>query len=90
MKTKTIFIATDGRRFDDSEECQKYEADGCVFFEPLPKYGTHVPITKEALSWMCDGDGDCYYATATKLSRESASRGETHPEWATHLMYFGK
>lgn len=87
--TETIHIASDGKRFHDRAKCEQYEADGCVEFEPIPDYGEHVPITEENIRWMCGGDGSCYYATATKRTKIRAG-GSTHPEWATHLVYFGK
>lgn len=87
--TRTFYRATDGEEFDSKEQCLKYESDGCVELESLPKYGDHVPITEKALNWMLNGDGDCLYATATKRSRISAHRAP-HPSWATHLIYFGK
>jgi len=89
MKKVTAYIAGDGKTFWTEKECRKYEADGCVEFEPLPKYGDHVPISDKALMWMIGGDGSCYYATETRLSRVHAHRAP-HPEWATHLVYFGK
>lgn len=89
VKTLTIYVAEDGEEFYNQDECERYEAAGCVHFEPLPKYGDHVPLTKDALRWMLSGDGDCYYATATHRSRKRA-RGSAHPKWATHLVYFGK
>ncbi len=89
MKTVTKYIAEDGREFSLKGACQRYEADGCVEFKPIPDYGDHVPLTEKALRWMLGGDGDCYYATATKTSRCRAKSCD-HPDWATHLMYFGK
>lgn len=88
-KTKTFYIATDGREFTDKAKCEQYEADGCVEFEPLPGYGDHFPLTERDLRWMLSGDGDCCYATATKMSLVPA-RCAPHPDWATHLIYFGK
>lgn len=89
MTTKTIYIAQDGECFDKQSECEQYEADGCVHFESLPNYGQHLPLTPERLAWMRAGDGDCYYATATKMTHREARHGP-HPDWATHLIYFGK
>jgi hypothetical protein len=89
MRTHAVYIAADGRRFDDQKACEQYEADGCVEFSRIPKYCDHVPITDQTLSWMITGDGSCYYATATRMSRISAHPAP-HPKWATHLVYFGK
>lgn len=88
-KVVIVYIAEDGKEFNTLEGCRKYEADGCITFEPLPSYGDHVPLTDNALMWMLDGDGSCYYATANRRSRTRAHRAP-HPAWATHLIYFGK
>lgn len=89
MKTITVYEATDGKRFATPSACEKYEADGCVEFEPLPDYGDHLPLTVDNLRWMISGDGSAYYATADKRSRISI-HATRHPAWATHLIYFGK
>lgn len=85
----TVYEASDGKRFNTVDECKQYEADGCVELTPLPDYGDHMPLTNENLRWMSQGDGSCYYATATRMSRRRPSRSD-HPAWATHLVYFGK
>ena len=91
MKTITVYEAKDGRRFDKQKDCEVYEADGCVAFKPVPKYGHHVPLTREDIAWMSNGDGDCYYATATRYDPQSSPNLNVKPpEWATHLLYFGK
>lgn len=87
--TRTVYVATDGKEFDTAAKCKRYEADGCVELKPLPDYGGHMSLTEQKLRCYLGGDGDCYYATATKLSRVRA-HGAPHPEWATHLIYFGK
>lgn len=87
--TETVYVATDGKRFRTQAKCEQYEADGCVELSILPAYGTHIPLTESDLGWMLNGDGDCYYATATQMSHVSA-RHAPHPTWATHLIYFGK
>lgn len=83
-----VYEATDGRRFNTKEECLRYENDDCVKLRPKPSYGGHVPIASQ-WQWMLGGDGDCYYATETKVSDIRAGR-TPQPEWATHVMYFGK
>lgn len=89
IKTVTFYVAADGTEFTDPKKCKQYEADGCVELFPLPKFGEHVPLTDEALRWLCGGDGDCYYATAAKYSHKRPCT-PPHPIWATHLIYFGK
>lgn len=87
--TRTIYIAEDGAEFYDEQKCKTYEDDGCVELEPIPKHCTHVILTEINLAWMLSGDGDCCYATASKMSNISAGSRD-HPKWATHLVYFGK
>lgn len=58
--------------------------------KPIPKYGDHYEINEEnaGLIRFCrQGDGSFYWATATHFSR---SRYSSQPEWATHILYFGK
>lgn len=86
--TRTIYVASDGEEFHDEAECLQYEADGCVHMKAIPNYGEHRPYDEKTFRWMMSGDGDCHYATATKMEREPA--GRTRPAWATHLIYFGK
>lgn len=89
IETVTYYVATDGERFTDEEECRKYEADGCVEFEPIPDFGDHVPISEKGSDWLLDGDGSCYFATKTHYAPRLVA-GDDKPEWATHYMYFGK
>lgn len=91
MKTirLTRYEASDGELFSNKSDCLKYEADGCVDLKELPDYGDHFQLTEKVLQRMMDGDGSCYYATATKMSRIRPHRAP-HPAWATHLVYFGK
>ncbi len=87
--TRTVFVAEDGAEFGSESACQTYEADGCVHMAKLPTYGDHAPLEDSALRWMLSGDGNCYYATASKMSRILAG-SSNHPAWASHLIYFGK
>lgn len=89
MKEITVYEAQDGKRFSSEKKCLDYEADGCVEFRLIPKYGDHVPLTESELRWMLHGDGSCYYATSERMSRVFA-HSAPHPDWATHLVYFGK
>ncbi len=89
MREVTIFVAEDGKQFSNAADCIEYEANGCVNLRPIPSYCDHVPLTEEALRWMLNGDGDCYYATNGARSDKLAHHSP-HPEWATHLAYFGK
>lgn len=87
--TRTIYVASDGREFSDQTKCAQYEADGCVEFQPIPKYADHLPLDDRNFHFYVQGDGSGYYATAYKMSRVSL-RSSNHPSWATHLVYFGK
>jgi hypothetical protein len=88
MTAKTIYVATDGERFDEQSACEQYEADGCVHFRPIPDYCDHFLIAGNIEAYL-GGDGSLYYATDTRMSRISPTR-KPHPAWATHLVYFGK
>lgn len=89
MTKITLYRATDGRDFATKEDCLEYESAGCVEFMPIPRYCDHAPLTESTLrSWM-QGDGDCYYATNGSRTR-IRPHAAPHPEWATHLVYFGK
>lgn len=89
--TETVYIATDGKRFLTQEKCEQYEADGCVELSPLPDYGDHETLAEGLKNYFfTNGDGSCYYATETKMSKQSLNHNGPHPAWATHLIYFGK
>lgn len=89
IETRTVYIAEDGEEFNRKSDCVRYERNGCVDLIPLDDFGEHQPLEAATLHWMLNGDGSCYYATATKQSRITAGCGP-HPVWATHLVYFGK
>jgi hypothetical protein len=89
MKKVILFEAHDGKQFTSEDQCAEYEANGCVEFYTLPGYGEHVTLTEQQLNWMIGGDGSCYYATASKMTRIRPHKAP-HPSWATHLIYFGK
>lgn len=89
MKKVIVYIAENGEQFTSAKACEQYEADGCIRFSPIPTYCDHRPMSESDLRWMLSGDGDCYYATATKRSDQRA-RPAPRPKWATHLVYFEK
>jgi len=89
IETRTIYIAEDGTEFSEQSKCEKYEKDGCVHLTKLPKFGDHFELTPELVDQLMHGDGSLYYATADRMSRVTPHRAP-HPEWATHLVYFGK
>ena len=87
--TRTIYVADDGAEFLDQQKCRKYEDDGCVDMKPIPEYCDKYPLTEQNVRMLCGGDGSCYYATNTQMSRITP-RSTQHPKWATQLVYFGK
>ncbi len=58
---------------------------------PIPEYGDLMTLAVWQANEGCfnDFDGMGYYATATEMD-ESANCFGKQPEWATHVVWFGK
>lgn len=66
-------------------------------WEPIPDYGSHMAVEEfqrlRKGGWCSDWNGHGEWATATHLPKYMSYmiRDENSPpEWATHVVWFGK
>jgi DNA-binding protein H-NS len=81
----TAMLTTRGRRPTTLQHWKDAPA-----LRPIPAGCDKLLISAGKWQWMAGGDGDLHWATDTHYAPKEPVFPDSPPEWATHVVYFGK